>query len=103
MHLVSILIVHMLSSLAVFLGIVSISFCVFLDDLIHCFVQTERVKRNDTGKHSETGENVHDEDRDQAHLVLRRKCEILSCNMAMFGGDAVIWMHDTSTWIEAGK
>ena len=39
-------------------------------------------------KCSETGENVHDEDRDQVHLDLRRKCEILSCSMAMFGGDA---------------
>ena len=55
------------------------------------FVQTERIKSNDTEEQNEVGEHVHDEGRDQAHLVLHRKCEILSCNMTMFGGlgDAV--------------
>ena len=61
------------------------------------FVQTERIKSNDTEEQNEVGEHVHDEGRDQAHLVLHRKCEILSCNMTMFGGlgDAVYLMDDT--------
>ena len=43
------------------------------------FVQTERIKSNDTEEQNEVGEHVHDEGRDQAHLDLHRKCEILSC------------------------